>query len=581
MPHRYIPRLRLALAATLTLGLLAPCIAQTYKVKQDNGIWWFESPKFGKLWSFAVDVVETGQKGAADNPSYDAMSIFPGEQSWVEAVLGQFKDWGINSIGAWSADDLFKKYSPEGQRLPYFAVLHLGSYNKAPWNDLFAPETEKLTMDAAKKLIPPLKDDPYLVGYYTDNELGWWDDSLFKWYFAMPATAPGKIKLVHVLKDYYGGNYAKLLADWDCSAGSFDGLLQQTKIFLKPGTTGVKAVHAFNRALTDRYYSMVNSEVRAIDKNHLILGDRYAQYYNLETIAASKPYIDVVSTNAGAAWLDGSYSHFFFQTLYNVTQKPIVITEFYFAARENSMGNRNSGEGFPTVQTQAERAKGFGNCVRALASLPFVVGAQWFQYYDEPPKGRGDGEDFNMGLVDVKGKPYADMVHTAASLHPAELHAKAEINTYDEVPLAPASPMDGLLHWDRERGYLPSTSGSPWSDLYICHDKDNLYVGLYAMEFMDDSLYADGKFPEIDRPRLDMKIGDFNVMVRYDGKNEKATCSVPDVTVSEKISLSSTVILKIPYRLLGGLGRAVHVTGTLSSHGRGYKMGWDRDPKLD
>ena len=186
-----------------------------------------------------------------------------------------------------------------------------------------------------------------------------------------------------------------------------------------------------------------------------------------------------------------------------------------------------------------------------------------------------------MGLVDVKGKPYADMVHTAAALHPAALHASAAVNTFDEVPLAPSAPMDGLLHWDRVRGYLPSLSASPWSDLYVCHDKDNLYVGLYAMEFMDDSLYADGKFPEVDRPSLRLAIGDFNVLVRYDGKDEKATCSVPDVTVSEKISLSSTIILKIPFRLLGGAGKSVHLTGTLTSHGRGYEMGWDRIPKLD
>ena len=34
--------------------------------------------------------------------------------------------------------------------------------------------------------------------------------------------------------------------------------------------------------------------------------------------------------------------------------------------------------------------------------LPYVVGADWFQYYDEPPHGRKlDGEDYNFGLVDI------------------------------------------------------------------------------------------------------------------------------------------------------------------------------------
>ena len=37
-----------------------------------------------------------------------------------------------------------------------------------------------------------------------------------------------------------------------------------------------------------------------------------------------------------------------------------------------------------------------------LARVPWIVGADWFQWSDEPPSGRSaDGEDVNFGVVDV------------------------------------------------------------------------------------------------------------------------------------------------------------------------------------
>jgi hypothetical protein len=55
-------------------------------------------------------------------------------------------------------------------------------------------------------------------------------------------------------------------------------------------------------------------------------------------------------------------------------------------------GNKNDTSAFPTVMTQKQRVAGFRTSVQALARTPYVIGADWFQYYDEPRHGRGDGE---------------------------------------------------------------------------------------------------------------------------------------------------------------------------------------------
>ena len=80
--------------------------------------------------------------------------------------------------------------------------------------------------------------------------------------------------------------------------------------------------------------------------------------------------------------------------LHELTDKPVLVSEFYMAAEENRSGNKNTVGVFPQVETQKERGKALANTLAALARLPYVVGADWFQYYDEPPHGRQlDGED--------------------------------------------------------------------------------------------------------------------------------------------------------------------------------------------
>src|SRR6266404_3246958 len=88
-----------------------------------------------------------------------------------------------------------------------------------------------------------------------------------------------------------------------------------------------------------------------------------------------------------------------------LTGKPVLVSEFYMCAQQNRSGNKNDRSIFPTLATQGERITGFRNTVLALLRIPYVIGADWFQYYDEPTHGRGDGENFNFGLVDINDQP--------------------------------------------------------------------------------------------------------------------------------------------------------------------------------
>lgn len=525
--------------------------------------------------------MDVGATGKPDNPSYDGIKLHENEKAWTEDTFAKMKSWGFNSLGGWSDASKFTKFIPQDKRFPYFVVLHLGAYHKAPWNDLFDKETEKIVDDAAKKQILPIKNDQLLVGYFTDNELGWWGDTLFPSYLKFDAKAPGKQRLISLLREVYKNDFSKLKKDWTTDRTSFQDLLQPSEMKLIPGGNGIQVVHKWVYTLSRHYYSLMQRTVRKYDKNHMILGDRYAQYFDLDVVHASKGLVDVVSSNLGSDWLDGSYSHFYLDTLYRIVKKPTVITEFYFAAEENNTGNRNTGTAFPKVQTQIERAKGFQKCIQTFAEHPNVVGAHWFQYYDEPPKGRGDGEDFNMGMLDIYGKPYPLMVEVAQKSKPAAVHAKSVRKAIKPaIPLAPDNPLaNRLADWNRTIGYIPSKSIDQWGDLYVCHDKESLYVGLLAMEYFDESLYAKGSIPEIDRPRLKLNLNGKVVDVRFNGKKQIAH-TTPSLDLNEWGGLKHVIAIRIPLSSLNVKGHRLDFKASLWSHGRGRKMVWDQQLKF-
>ena len=178
--------------------------------------------------------------------------------------------------------------------------------------------------------------------------------------------------------------------------------------------------------------------VRKYDSRALILGDRFPSFYYPEVVRAGARYVDAISFNLNPAWNDGSYPRFCLATLHALSAKPLIVGEFYMSARENRSGNKNNHGAYPVVSTQKERADGFRNTVRKFLQTPYIVGADWFQYYDEPTHGRSDGENFNFGLVDIYDRPYEAITSAAASIEPSAVKQKAEHIRPDAAQGVPA-----------------------------------------------------------------------------------------------------------------------------------------------
>lgn len=522
------------------------------------------------FWSLGIDCTDTGvepNKIDPKNPGYSALSLFASEKAWVLDTQTKFGNWGVNTLGGWSDDDLFTKYG--GAARPWYTiVLHLGAYDKAPWHDLFSSGMYKAIDGAAKAQIPPVKDDPKLIGYFTDNELGWWDDTLFSTYLQMPKDAPGRQKLISLLRQRYG-TFDAFKRDWIPTGDSFETL---TDAKLRPLGQGRLTVKAWAGVLATQYYGMVQAAVRRYDHNHLILGDRYCQYYSLPVLAASRQFIDVASTNLGADWNDGSNCRFFLDSLHEVTGKPVVISEFYMTARENRSGDKNSSDGFPVVDTQQERADATSRYLADVSARPYVLGAHWFQYYDEPGNGRGDGENYNMGLVDIHGQPYELMAKAFAEFHP-RLPVRPAGSA--GAPRAPKDPFSSLKAWDRTVAFVSPTNRGGVADLYASWSPDGLYLGLYQMDYCDKSLYPGSKVPLGDCSDFRASVnGGSPVDIRFADVDPPVVTGPTGVVAKQSGGLRRTLVVFIPSKTPLRRGERISISADSATHGRAELSRW-------
>jgi hypothetical protein len=78
---------------------------------------------------------------------------------------------------------------------------------------------------------------------------------------------------------------------------------------------------------------------------------------------------------------------------------------------------RGLAPGLVQVRDQAGRGVAYRYYVEQAASFPEFFGSSWFQWVDQPSTGRMDGENHNIGLVDVTDRPYRELIEAIKTTH--------------------------------------------------------------------------------------------------------------------------------------------------------------------
>lgn len=567
--------------------------AAAFSIQQKGETSWLAKPDGQKFFSMGVCVVNQGasrQHFDSENPPYAAFQHYQDSNQWAESTLNRLQSWRFTTVGGWSDFAALKQH--HDANVAFIPVLAVGMSCGVPWLDMWDTNVIARMHQIAREQILSLRDDPRLLGYYSDNEMGWWNSALLKLTLKQPATSGQRQRLMQLLRETYHNDWAKLLKDFEPEgATSFQELNEHGMLYLRPGSKGIRVYRQFLGLMAERYYSLVREIIRTYDKRGLIMGDRYQSFYYPEVARAAASSVDVVSMNLNAAWNDGTFPRCYPDTLHALTGRPVIVSEFYMSAEQNRTGNRNLTSTFPVVPTQKERAAGFRNTVEALARLPYIVGADWFQYYDEPAHGRDDGEDYNFGLVDVRDQPYEELTAMAQSLDTTaikseKLHPRPDASL--GIPPAPSDPLGhftirvALKDWDRERGFMKPDSKYPIADLYVCWSKDAIYLGLYAQDFAETEYYKDKVIPEVDRAQWTVSPASGKAIHLRLGPGGPATCDEP---TAHFVNLSGVYMntrnvaaIELPAKLFGKAqfkaGDKIEFGSDFFTHARADHVEW-------
>jgi len=392
--------------------------AGNFRVEERRGIWWLIDPAGKPMISAGVDQIAYEPdhiQGTGPAPYLEAVrKIYPDRKAWDLGALDRLRMWGFNTIGAWSDDELWNF------GVPYTVILDIATRSGADWQhgkvaDFFDGRFERTAANVAGLACRPHSHDPQLIGYFSDNELRWGADwrgkeDILQMYLAFPEGAPGRKRAIDFLRERYGNDLAKLNQAWGTSAPDFGHLRADstTEAFKRDSD-------AFLELVAARYFDVCARAIHKADPNHLYLGARFAGHVPDEVIRGARG-ADVVSVNIYSFHPRPLVEH-----IYQVTEKPVLITEFAFRAEDSGLPN-TQGAG-PKVPNQPARAKAYRDYVIELASLPEAVGYHWFKWADEPKEGRFDGENSNYGLVNIEDQPYSEFVEAVKSANAAALAA--------------------------------------------------------------------------------------------------------------------------------------------------------------
>jgi hypothetical protein len=164
-------------------------------------------------------------------------------------------------------------------------------------------------------------------------------------------------------------------------------------------------LHEFDIIIADLYYKICNEELKAAVPDKLYLGSRNDFHYYPDdkqyewVIYCAAKYCDVVSFNRyrfSVADLK----------LPDDIDKPVIIGEFHFGALDRGMPHT----GLRSVKDQEQRSEAYISYVEGALKNPSVVGVHWFQYSDQAYTGRSDGENYQIGFVDICDYPYWETI---------------------------------------------------------------------------------------------------------------------------------------------------------------------------
>jgi hypothetical protein len=327
-------------------------------------------------------------------------------EKWAAETSDLLRSYGLTGCGGWS-DVTVLRSAPH--RLVYCTTNNfMGDFGRSQHlthqqaghmgyaNDLipvFHPNFEA-ACDAAAQKLAETKDDPFLLGHFSDNEL--------------PAPPDLLNRALRLDSDDPGRKAA-----------------QKWLVARKSDTPNDDDREAFRGFVYDRYFQLTTTAIRKYDSNHLCLGPRMHGPFlkSVPVMQAAGRYLDALSLNIYNYWTPPAD----LMAMWGAQSgKPFLVTEWYTKGEDSGYPN-TSGAGWD-VPTQQDRGWFYQNFTLALLESKNCIAWHWFKYLDNDPDDMTtdpSNRDSNKGMVNLRYEPYPALVEAMKSLN-SNIYALAD-----------------------------------------------------------------------------------------------------------------------------------------------------------
>jgi len=301
--------------------------------------------------------------------------------NWAEITLGFMRKWRFNTVANWSEWEIAREAG-----FPYVRPLQF-TWKNTPmifrdFPDVFHPSFAGDVKAFGEQLLET-RDDPAFIGYFLMNEPTWG--------FATQTPAEGmwlntpqcatRDAFIEFIRARHEGKDAEPLAE---------------------------DFTAFSAVMAEKLFKDLSDACRGVDPRHLNLG---ARYYTAPPDWAVKAMqcFDVFSINCYQQRVRPEWV----EKIVSLVQRPVLVGEWHFGALDAGL----PASGIGRVRDQEERGHAYRYYVENAAALPGCVGVHWFTLYDQSAIGRFDGENYNIGFLDVCNRPYEPLADAARLAH--------------------------------------------------------------------------------------------------------------------------------------------------------------------
>ncbi|MEI7832166.1 MAG: hypothetical protein WCJ56_03075 [bacterium] len=427
--------------------------------KSTGGFWWMIDAQ-GKPFFYkgVAGINRAGTEGgrrAKPGPYADAVdkkyNYATSPQPFVKEEVARLQQWGFNGMGAWTTSEFFDQGLPYTEVIENYRVgpaladigpepdVEGGSRMSLP--DVYDPEWARHVDAKAKLLCTPLRESKQLVGYFTDNEIGFpsligQEQSIDLQAITVPCTdmrpsllqlcltadtaRPAYVAAWDFVRKRHAGGDAAIAAAWGVKFTSPKELaeLMRTMTVVSPGYRADDDV--FIREFAGRYFRISAEAIRKYDPNHLILGCRFGGPPSFIVLEEQAKYTDIITANN---YQDDMYERM--NQYYLHTQKPILVGEFAWTM-----------DVFYRSGLPVEPPRGFNSILRMKAKgamtlehafqHPGIVGYTWYRWVKPTNDAR------SLGLVDFNDDPNTALLELLSpvnrSAEPLRIAAEAARN---------------------------------------------------------------------------------------------------------------------------------------------------------